>query len=112
MARRAAALWWDNVKVISPSSCWRTRSALIGWLANRLADGFTESAIMAALDLALHRLHGTATDRGEVFQVSSTLARAKDFLDQDGRTVAERANQFYQDRATALAEVRQWSSLP
>lgn len=112
MARRAAALWWDNVKVISPSSCWRTRSALIGWLANRLADGFTESAIMAALDLALHRLHGTATDRGEVFQVSSTLARAKDFLDQDGRTVAERANQFYQDRATALAEVRQWSALP
>jgi len=69
-------------------------------------DGFTEQEIRAALDRALHQLHGTATDRGEWFTVASTVTRAREILGRDTRTRAQRVVAFYEQRRRDLAEVR------
>lgn len=105
ITRRLGALWWDNVKVRGPADL-ATRQALAGWVFRHLRAGRTEAAIRSALDKALHRLHGTATDRGEVFAISSTLARADGILERDDRTVEERVGAFYRDRRRAWAEYR------
>lgn len=105
MTRRLGALWWDNVKVRGPADL-ATRQALAGWVFRHLRAGRTEAAIRSALDKALHRLHGTATDRGEVFAISSTLARADAILQRDERTVEERVGEFYRERGARWAEYR------
>jgi hypothetical protein len=107
MTRRLGDLWWDNTKVRGPSDR-ATRQALAGWVFRHLRDGRSEAAIRSALDKALHRLHGTATDRGEVFQISSSLARADGILQRDERPVEERVAKFYRERQVAWAEYRRF----
>lgn len=98
ITRRLAGLWWDNCKVADPAGEKEARAGIFGFVWRALRDGHAEARITGALDVALHHLHGTATDRGEVFTVASTITRARAILERDNRGTAERAQTFYQNR--------------
>jgi hypothetical protein len=97
-----SALWWDNCKVEEPVG--EARAGLAGFVFRHLVEGRTEAAIRSAVDKALHRLHGTATDRGERFGIASTLARADSILAKDQRIREERIGDFYRERSAQWAE--------
>jgi hypothetical protein len=102
ITRRLSALWWDNCKVEDPVG--KARAALVGFVFRHLVEGRTEAAIRSAVDKALHRLHGTATDRGERFGIASTLARADSILAKDQRIREERVGDFYRERSSRWRE--------
>lgn len=102
ITRRLSALWWDNCKVEEPIGA--ARQGMAGFVFRHLVDGRTEAAIEMAIDMALHRLHGTATDRGERFGIASTLARAESILAKDERSREERIQAFYRERERAWRE--------
>ena len=110
ITRRLSELWWDNAKVSNPSEDRSARDGLSGFVFKSLLAGFTEAEISRATDQALHRLHGTATDRGEVFTVASTITRAKTILARDTRSRRERVATFYderrREREAVLVEMR------
>lgn len=106
IVRRLSRLWWDNCKVESPAESTEARAGVMGFVMTSMKEGFTESEISAAVDLALHRLHMTATDRGERFTAASTITRAKEILAKDTRTRRERVTSFYDQRRRDLEAVR------
>ena len=106
ITRRIAGLWWDNCKVANPDESPEARAGMVGYVLGAMREGFTEAEITAAANLALHRLHMTATDRGERFTVASTITRARAILAKDTRTRRERVVGFYEARRKSLEEVR------
>lgn len=110
IVRRLGGLWWENCKVDGPGDDPAARCGLIGFVFSAMREGHTEAAIHRAVDLALHRLHMTATDRGERFTVASTITRARDILERDRRGERERVIAFYDDRRRDLDLVRAASS--
>ena len=106
ITRRIAGLWWDNCKVANPDESPEARAGMMGYVLGAMREGFTEAEITAAANLALHRLHMTATDRGERFTVASTITRARAILAKDTRTRRERVVGFYEARRKSLEEVR------
>lgn len=102
ITRRLSALWWDNCKVEEPVG--DARSGLAGFVFRHLVEGRSEAAIRSAIDKALHRLHGTATDRGERFGIASTLARADAILAKDQRSREDRVGAFYRERSRIWRE--------
>lgn len=107
ITRRIAAIWWDNCKIANPETSTEARSGIMGFVLGAMREGFNEAEITAAADLALHRLHMTATDRGERFTVASTITRARAILAKDTRTKAERITAFYEKRRRDLEAVRE-----
>lgn len=110
--RRLESLWWDNCKVTGPGDDAEARRGLAGFVFSVMREGHSEAAIRRAVDLALHRLHMTATDRGERFTVASTITRARDILARDLREERERVIAFYDDRRRDLEEARAAMSGP
>jgi len=106
IVRRLEVLWWDNCKVAGPRDDAEARRGLAGFVFSALREGHAEAAIRRAVDLALHRLHMTATDRGERFTVASTITRARDILAQDLRGERERVITFYDERRRDLESTR------
>lgn len=106
IVRRLEVLWWDNCKVAGPGDDAEARRGLAGFVFSAMREGHSEAAIRRAVDLALHRLHMTATDRGERFTVASTITRARDILARDPRGERERVIAFYDDRRRDLIEIR------
>jgi len=106
IVRRLESLWWDNCKVAGPRDDAEARRGLAGFVFSALREGHAEAAIRRAVDLALHRLHMTATDRGERFTVASSITRARDILARDLRGERERVITFYDDRRRDLEETR------
>jgi hypothetical protein len=90
---RLERLHWDNCKVqFDRGTAWN-------FVFESIRAGHSEKRILNAYDIALHRLHGTATDLGQTFALSSTVARARKWLDaQDSLSPAERISEFYQSR--------------
>jgi hypothetical protein len=107
ITRRVSAIWWDNCKIANPAESAEARAGIMGFVLSAMKDGFTEAEITTAADLALHRLHMTATDRGEWFTVASTITRARDVLARDKRTRRERITAFYDKRRKELEAVRE-----
>lgn len=107
MTRRIGAVWWENCKVENPAESADARAGIMGFVLEAMRDGFTEAEIMRAADKALHRLHMTATDRGEWFTVASTITRARGILAKDPRTRRERITAFYDKRQRDLEAVRE-----
>lgn len=106
ITRRIGAIWWDNCKIENPGESAEARAGIMGFVLGAMREGFTEAEISGAADLALHRLHMTATDRGEQFTVASTITRARDILAKDTRTKRERITAFYDNRKRDLEAVR------
>ena len=106
IVRRLEVLWWDNCKVAGPGDDAEASRGLAGFVFSAMREGHSEAAIRRAVDLALHRLHMTATDRGERFTVASTITRARDILARDPRGERERVIAFYDDRRRDLMEIR------
>lgn len=106
IVRRLGALWWDNCKVDNPGEDPAARCGLVGMVFAAMREGHSESAIRRAVDLALHRMHMTATDLGERFTVASTITRARDILARDPRGERERVIAFYDNRRRDLEETR------
>jgi hypothetical protein len=106
IVRRLESLWWDNCKVDNPGEDPAARCGLAGMVFAAMREGHSEAAIRRAVDLALHRLHMTATDRGERFTVASTITRARDVLARDRRGERERVIAFYDDRRRDLEKTR------
>ena len=109
ITRRLAGTWWDNCKVADPGADRQARQGIFGYVWRALRQGHPENRITGALDVALHHLHGTATDRGEVFTVASTITRARAILDRDQGSTASRAQAFYDKRRRERETV--WQAL-
>jgi len=106
ITRRLSGIWWDNCKVADPVESTEARAGILGFVLGAMRDGFTEAEITAAADLALHRMHMTATDLGEFFTVASTITKAREILARDTRTRRERVTGFYDKRRRDLEAVR------
>jgi len=101
MLRRLANEHWDNCKVtFSHRTGFR-------YALDALAVGHEEERILDCYSRALFVCHGLATDiaasSGEIvyFNPSSTVTKARRFLERDGLTAKERIAQWYRNRQKA-----------